>query len=233
MKILGVIPARGGSKSIKNKNMSEINGKPLIYYTIKEALKSTFISDLVVSSDDESIINYSTKLGAVAPFKRPKNLSTDNALSASVVYHALEYMESLRSINYDLVIMLQPTSPFRKVKHIDESIKLIINKNSDSLVSVVNVDGYHPYRMKKFSKDYVLNYIDQGFEDMRPRQSLPKVFIRNGAIYIVKCEYFKKNKNLVGQKCLGYEMDLKESVNIDNEIDLLVSKTIMEKQDNV
>lgn len=233
MKILGVIPARGGSKSIKNKNMSEINGKPLIYYTIKEALKSTFISDLVVSSDVESIINYSIKLGAVAPFKRPKNLSTDNALSASVVYHALEYMESLRTINYDLVVMLQPTSPFRKVKHIDESIKLIINKNADSLVSVVNVDGYHPYRMKKFSEDYVLNYIDQGFEDMRPRQSLPKVFIRNGAIYIVKCEYFKKNKNLVGQKCLGYEMDLKESVNIDNEIDLLVSKTIMENQANV
>lgn len=233
MKILGVIPARGGSKAIKNKNMSEINGKPLIYYTIKEALKSKFISDLVVSSDDESIINYSIKLGVTAPFKRPKNLSTDNALSSSVVYHALEYMESLKSINYDLVIMLQPTSPFRKVKHIDESIRLMINKNSDSLVSVVNVDGYHPYRMKKFSEDYVLNYIDQGFEDMRPRQNLPKVFIRNGAIYIVKCEYFKKNKNLVGQKCLGYEMDLKESVNIDNEIDLLVSKTIMEKQANV
>ena len=73
-------------------------------------------------------------------------------------------MESLKSINYDLVIMLQPTSPFRKVKHIDESIKLIINKKSDSLVSVVNVDGYHPYRMKKFSKDYVLNFIDQGFD---------------------------------------------------------------------
>ena len=79
MKILAVIPARGGSKSVKNKNMSEINGKPLIYYTIKEALKSKFISDVVVSSDDENIINYSIKLGAVAPFKRPKNLSSDKS----------------------------------------------------------------------------------------------------------------------------------------------------------
>lgn len=232
MKILAVIPARGGSKSIKNKNMSIIKGKPLIFYTIKEALKSKLITDLVVSSDDKNIINYSSKLGALTPFKRPKSLSTDNTLSAPVIYHALEFMERLQKINYDLIIMLQPTSPFRKVKHIDEALDLIIRKNYDSLVSVVNVDGYHPFRMKRFSEDNLLNFIDQGFEDMRPRQHLPKVYIRNGAIYIVKCEYLKKNKTLVAQKCLGYEMSYKESVNIDNEVDLIVSRTIMENQEN-
>ena len=120
--------------------MSVIKGKPLIYYTIKEALKSKFISDVVVSSDDENIIDYSLRIGAIAPFKRLKKLSSDNALSASVVYHTLEYMESLKSINYDLVIMLQPTSPFRKVKH-DESIKLIINKKSDYLFQLLMLMG--------------------------------------------------------------------------------------------
>lgn len=232
MKILAVIPARGGSKSIKNKNISIIKGKPLIYYTINEAMKSKLITDIVVSSDDEKIINYSLKLGALAPFIRPKNLSTDDALSAPVVYHALEFMERLRKINYDLVIMLQPTSPFRKVRHIDESLELIIKKNYDSLVSVVNVDGYHPFRMKTFFEENLLNFIEQGFEDMRPRQQLPKVYIRNGAIYIVKSEFLKNKKTLVAQKCLGYEMNHKESVNIDNEVDLIVSRTIMENQDN-
>ena len=228
MRILGVIPARGGSKSIFKKNMSDLNGKPLIHYSIKEALKSKFLTELIVSSDDKEIIEYSKNNGATVPFIRPKEISTDNALSASVVIHALEFMENFSKKRYDFVMMLQPTSPFRKSKHIDECISMAKSNECDSIVSIVNVDGYHPFRMKRLEGKKLINYIDQGFEDMRPRQKLPNVYIRNGSIYLIKRDVLVKEKTLVGKQCIGYEMNSYDSVNIDNKLDLLVARAIIE-----
>ena len=122
-KIIAVIPARGNSKAIPKKNIYKILGKPLIYYTINEAKKSKFITYILLSTDSKKIKKIAEKIGAPAPFLRPKNLSTDFVPSLPVVKHAVNFMEKIKGEKYDYILMLQPTSPLRKFKDIDDSIK--------------------------------------------------------------------------------------------------------------
>jgi CMP-N,N'-diacetyllegionaminic acid synthase len=227
MKILAVIPARGGSKGVPRKNVVKIDGMPLIGYTIKAALESKYFSDIVVSTDDLEIAEISKILGAQVPFIRPKNLASDEAQSAPVIEHALHFMESKKDVRYDAVMMLQPTSPLRTSRHIQESIDLFLSQECDSLVSVVSVGGNHPFRMKRLVGNQLVNYIDQGFWDMRPRQTLPDVYIRNGAIYLINRNVFVKCKQLIGSRCLGYVMSDIESSNIDTLIDLKIAELLI------
>tara|TARA_B100001741_G_C16491378_1_gene569856 strand:- start:586 stop:1287 length:702 start_codon:yes stop_codon:yes gene_type:complete len=228
--VLCVIPARGGSKSIRKKNIRELNGKPLIYYTISEALKAFDKKNLVISTDDDEIAKISMDYGCNIYFKRPKKLATDKAQSYEVILHSLKFMEKLFDKKYHSIMMLQPTSPFRTFKHINKSLQMIKSKHIDSVVSVVNVDGYHPYRMKVIKKNYLYNYYEQGFEDMRPRQILPKIFIRNGAIYLNKRDVIVHQKQLVGKKVMPLIMKPKESVNIDSIIDFYVAESLLKKR---
>jgi CMP-N-acetylneuraminic acid synthetase len=229
-KILAIIPARGGSKGVPRKNIRKINNVPLIGYTINAALKSNYLTDIVVSTDDPEIAEISKSFGAQVPFIRPKELASDDAESASVVEHALDFMEKDKSIKYDSILMLQPTSPLRTSKHIDDSIELLNSKECDSVVSITSVGGNHPLRMKCIVDNELINYIDQGFWNMRPRQSLPDVYIRNGAIYLIRRDLFKKKRQLIGKKCLGYIMSDDESINIDTLIDLKIAKLYLEKE---
>lgn len=229
MKILTVIPARSGSKGIPGKNTILINGKPLIQYTIEAALNSSYLTDVIVSTDSKQIASLSENLGAKVPFIRPKELSTDEAQSAPVILHALNFMESSNGKNYDAVLMLQPTSPFRTHLHINQSIELLkTSQECDSVVSVVSVGGNHPLRMKRMVGSRLVNYVDQGSWDMRPRQVLPDVFIRNGAIYLINRDKLVKDEELIGKHCLGMVMTTKESVNIDTSFDLELTKIIMQ-----
>lgn len=228
-KILAVIPARGNSKSIKKKNIVKINNKPLIYFTIKEAQKSKLITDLILSSESEEIKKIANKYGCSTPFSRPKNLSRDSTKTFPVIKHALRFMENKKKIKYDLILLLQPTSPLREGSDIDDTIK-ILSKNYnkyDSLVSIVDVGAWHPYRMKTIKNKYLRNFYEQGFEDMRARQKLPKVYIRNGSIYLIKREKFLQLKSLVGKSVYPYIMDEKRSINIDNYNDLAICKKYM------
>lgn len=231
MKILAIIPARGGSKGVLRKNISMLNKRSLISYTIKAALESD-LTDILVSTEDNEIAEISRKLGAEVPFIRPSNLSTDSAESAPVIEHALKFMEKKNGFKYDSIIMLQPTSPLRTSKHINESIDLYNSMTCDSVVSIVSVGGNHPLRMKKLEGNKLTNYIDQGFWNMKPRQSLPDVFIRNGAIYMIDRESFMKTKQLIGSNCLGYEMSEKESINIDTELDLMLAEILLKRLRN-
>ena len=150
MKVLGVIPARGGSKGIPNKNIKLLNGKPLIYYSIFEGLKSKVISDLIVSTDDEKIKKIAENFGANCPFIRPSDLSNDTALAIPTIQHATLFMEKMKKFKYDYVVMLQPTSPLRTSTDIDKAINMLIKSSSDGIISIVNVDNNHPMKMKKF-----------------------------------------------------------------------------------
>lgn len=228
-KILCVIPARGGSKSILKKNIKKLKGKPLIVYTIKEALKVFRKENIVVSTDDDEIMNIARKNGCEIFFKRPRKLSTDKAQSYPVILHSLEYMEKIYNIKFQAIMMLQPTSPLRKAIHIKKSIKLLNLNKVDSVISVVNVDGYHPFRMKKIKNNYLYNFIDQGFEDMRPRQSLPKIYIRNGAIYLNRRHVIKDLNQLVGKSVKPLIMKPEESVNIDSIIDFYIAEQLLKK----
>lgn len=219
-KVLAVIPARGGSKGIPNKNIININNKPLINFSIETALKSKFIDDLVVSTDSIKIAKIAEKAGAKVPFLRPKKLATDKAISLPVILHALEFMEISNSINYDIIIMLQPTTPLRETNDIDQCLSILMDKNVDSVISVVNVGGYHPLRMKRIVGENLVNYIDQGFEDMRPRQELPDVYIRNGAIYVATRKTILEDKSFSGNNTFPYVMSSEKSINLDTDDDL-------------
>jgi len=218
--ILAVIPARGGSKGIANKNIIDIGGNPLIKYTIDAASGSDMITDYVVSTDSDAIADVAKSCGALVPFKRPGHLSNDKALSLPVIQHAVEFMEVEQGYQYDLVIMLQPTTPLRQTKDIDNAINLLFNTNADSVISVVEVEGHHPLRMKRVVDGRLINYIDQGHEDMRPRQELPPVYIRNGAIYATMRNTLMKENSFVGVDSRAYIMPPERSVNIDTMKDL-------------
>ena len=230
MKIVAIIPARGGSKSVPRKNITDVGGKPLIGFTIEEALKSNKVNEVVVTTDDEEIAEIARNFGASVPFMRPKELATDTAETAPAVLHCLRELEARKNVQYDAVLLLQPTTPFRKTQHIDDAITMMEKEACDSVVSVVSVGANHPFRMKRLVGKRLINYLDQGFEDMRPRQSLPPVYIRNGAIYLTSRKTLVELGTLVGSHCLGLEMNAEDSINIDDPLDLQLARLCMDEK---
>ena len=223
MYVLGVIPARGGSKSIPRKNITTLAGEPLISYSIEAAKKSKLISDFIVSTDDKEIKEVAEQYGAKAPFMRPASLSHDRALAVPTIKHAVLEYERLYDLIVDIVVMLQPTAPLRTAIDIDAGIKLLIDRQVDSITSIVNVDNFHPYKMKKIVQGYLEDYVDSGLENP-PRQSLPDVYIVNGALYIFRRDILIHDDTFKGKMCLPYEMPPERSVNIDVMSDLMVAE---------
>lgn len=229
--VLGVIPARGGSKGVPRKNLIHLLNKPLIEYTIKEALDSHHLDKVIVSTDDEEIAEISKSLGAEVPFVRPAELATDSALSIDVVIHALKTMGELDQKKYQIIVMLQPTTPFRTSNDIDNGIELLLRGGVDSVISVVNVGAHHPLRMKRIIHDgWLINYIEQGKEDMRPRQELPPVYIRNGSLYITWRNVILSG-SFVGTNCKAYIMPPERSVNIDTKFDIILAEYLLKERD--
>ncbi len=218
LKILGIIPARKGSKGIPNKNFIKVSKKKrLIDFTITEALKSKFISKLVLSTDDAKILKYSRKYKIDYFIKRKKKYSQDNSKSIDVV---LDVLEKTRDFNADLIILLQPTSPLRKSSHIDNAIKLLCKnyKKYNSLVSVSHLEEPHPYKLKKIKNKFLISFIKNKNSEI-PRQKLEKIYKLNGCIYLIKKNILKKNKTFFN-KTLPFIMDKKFSLNIDTIDDL-------------
>ena len=228
-KVLAIIPARAGSKGVKNKNIKSLNGKPLILYTIEEAKKSDQIDKIVVSTDSIQIADLSKKNGVEVPFIRPDKLSTDSSLTYDVVKHCIEYYKNSGE-HFDIILLLQPTTPFRTVETINKSINILKNTSIyTSVVSVVDVEGNHPLRMKKIEGDYLTNYTDQGFENMNPRNELPKVYIRSGAIYAILTKNFYEEQSLVSNLCAPIILDKIETINIDSPLDFEFCEFILKK----
>ena len=227
--VLGVIPARSGSKGIPNKNIYPILGKPLISYTIEAALNSKHLTHCVVSTDSAEIADIASRAGALIPCLRPAELATDTARSLPVVLHALEVMEERNGREYDAVVMLQPTTPLRLPADIDMALEKLFHTGADSVISVVNVGGMHPLRMKRMIGDRLINYIDQGYEDMRPRQELPAVFIRNGAIYAAKRSVLLEQMTFSGTDCRAYGMPAAGWNNDDTTSDILLAKHFLSR----
>ncbi|HYG16773.1 MAG TPA: acylneuraminate cytidylyltransferase family protein [Bacteroidia bacterium] len=214
MKILGIIPARGGSKGVPGKNIKMLAGKPLIKHTIDVALASN-LSKVIVSTDDDDITRVAREAGAEVPFSRPADLASDTAKSIDVAKHALLEMERLDNTTYDAIMLLQPTAPFKTVEDINTAISILEStSDADSVISVVDVLANHPARMK-----YVKNgqLIDPPFceaYENQNRQELEKMYIRNGAIYLTKRDTLLNN-SYKGKKCMALEMPQHRSANID------------------
>jgi len=226
--ILGIIPARSGSKGIPGKNVIPLNGRPLISYTIDAGINAKLLTDLIVSTDSEEIKLVSEKFGAKVPFVRPMELASDSALAIPTIQHAVDAYEKIVGYKYDYIIMLQPTAPLRASYDIDNALKMLIDSNADSIISVVDVDNYHPAKMKVISGDFLFDFQETSQENP-PRQSLPRVYIVNGAIYATKRDVFMTLNTFKGDTCLHYIMPDERSVNIDKYADLFLAEYILNK----
>jgi len=228
MRVLGVIPARGGSKSIPKKNIADLAGKPLIAHTINSAQSATLLDRFIVSTDCCEIAAVARDFGASVPFIRPAKLATDDSDSKGVVLHALAFMERQLNVTFDAVMLLQPTTPFRKPIWIDEAITRLANSELDSVVSLVSVGAVHPYRMYSLNKSSELvPFVDGDFDQMLPRQKLPSVYIRSGDIYITRRQCILEQDSLIGEVSGGMVIDSKYAVNIDEPVDLEMARILV------
>ena len=224
MRVLGVIPARGGSKGIPKKNIVDICGKPLIAYSIDAASKSQALTTCIVSTDSDEIADVATRYGALAQFRRPAEISNDTASSFDVIMHALEYMEAESNSVYDAVMLLQPTTPMRTAATIDAAIRQLSNSDCDSVVSVVDVGANHPYRMYKLDDKNTLVDLLANDDPMMPRQRLPKVYIRSGDIYVTRRECLMQKRSLIGGTSKAIVIKPEDTVNIDTVEDLIIAR---------
>ena len=216
MKIVSIIPARGGSKGLPGKNIIDLAGKPLIAWTIEASLKSKYITKTIVSSDNNNILEISKKFG-VETIKRPDELALDTTPTEPVIEHVLKSLENIEQ--YDYLILLQPTSPLRDEKDIDSAIKLLIQKKVSALISTKEIDNKILKAFKNNENGYLEGIANNKYPFMR-RQDLPKVFMPNGAIYIVSVKDFLKTKRLFTDKTISFEMSEEKSFDIDTKEDL-------------
>ena len=215
MRILGLIPARGGSKGVPGKNIKILGGKPLIQYTADIALQSSLLSKVIVSTDDDAIIAVAEAIGVSVPFKRPANLANDKSPTLSVILHALEYLES-KGECFDAVCLLQVTNPLRSLTFLENSIKTFIDKNTDSLISVLEVPHeYNPHWTFKIDNQECLRISTGEKEIIARRQELPKTYHRDGSIYLTKTSVLKEQKSLFGERISYIESSRDKHVNID------------------
>ncbi|MAT39629.1 MAG: N-acylneuraminate cytidylyltransferase [Ectothiorhodospiraceae bacterium] len=228
-KVLAVIPARGGSKSVPRKNIRPLGGVPLIAYTIATARNCDEIADVIVSTDDEEIADISRKHGAEVPFVRPNDLATDRALAVPTIQHAVIETERIKNTTYDYAVMLQPTTPFRLVEDLTKSLRELIETGSTGMISVVHVDNWHPMKMKVIQDDGLMIDYSKPPVENPPRQSLPPVYMVNGAFYATSRDVLVNQGSFQGPKCRGYIMPVERSVNIDNELDFMYAELMLEK----
>lgn len=212
-RVLGVITARGGSKGVEKKNILEVGGKPLIAWTIESARKSRLIDRLILSSDDQEIIAVSERFGCEAPFIRPDYLASDTATSFSVVLHALDSIDE----NYDIALLLQPTSPLRSEVDIDECIKL--STISGSSVSVTECAKPIHWIYSLPSK-YSMTPVIEQHEQILRRQDAPVTYALNGAVYAFDCQTLRDRGAFVTKETVPYVMPECRSLDIDSPDDI-------------
>jgi len=224
---LAIIPARGGSKRLPRKNVLDLSGKPLLAWSIEAGLKSQYINTVVVTSDDNEILGISKEFGAKT-IKRPEELASDTATTFDTIKHTIDNLEK-----YDYIVLLQPTSPLRTRKHIDEAIEILENKHADALISICEMDHSPLWsntlpqdgNMNNFLRDEVLN---------KRSQDLGQYYRINGAIYICKMDKLLENKGFFLKKNIfAYEMDRKSSIDIDTELDFKFVEFFMKESTNI
>lgn len=218
MRILAIIPARGGSKGVPGKNIKILGNKPLIAYSVLQAKKSQLITKTIVSTDDDAIIKVSKEFNAEVPFVRPSELASDTASSIAVVQHAIAFFENQNEF-FDAICLLQPTSLFRENGFIDQAISTFINNDCDALVSVLKVPHeYNPHWVFESNENGFLEIATGEKEIIKRRQDLPNAFFRDGSIYLTKVETIKKG-SFYGEKLTYIESNPDLYINIDTQED--------------
>ena len=223
-RVLAVIPARGGSKGLPGKHLREVNGRPLIAWTIDAARRARAIERVVVSSDDAAIIGVSRSLGCEAPFTRPAHLASDAATSIDVVLHALDELPG-----FDTVILLQPTSPLRTAADIDAAYATYLSSGSAACVSVAPAEQ-SPYWMYRIRGDGSLEPLLEPPAPATRRQELPPVFALNGAIYIADVSSLRRDRTFLSPGTVAFVMPAARSIDIDTAADFEVFSSIVSRE---
>ncbi len=217
-----IIPARGGSKGIPRKNVRKLAGKPLIAYTIAQALQSRYIDRTVVSTDDEEIADISKQYGAEVPFIRPSDLSGDDASTIDVLLHAIKWMEQYEKYNFDILVLLHTTTPLRRISDIDSCIKLLIETKADNVFSVTEAHRNPYFNMIELNSAGEISLVKKG--NYITRQSAPKVYDLNASIYVWWKDILKNEKNIFLRKSKIYVMPKERSIDIDDDLDFRIAE---------
>ena len=229
--VIALIPARGGSKRVERKNVRELNGKPLIAYTIEAALAANNIDRVIVSTDDKEIAEIALKYGAEVPFIRPIEISGDNSTEFDFHKHAYDFLVNYENYYADVIVNLYPTTPFRKSTTIDEAVEKFINsETADSLRSVRKCKE-HPYKMWTLNGDMLNRFVQSNnpASQTLSYHLLPEVYIQNASIYISKTKVLNKYNNTLGESILYFEMDEIESIDINYELDFEFTEYLIAK----
>lgn len=226
MRVLGLIPARGGSKGIPAKNLAPLGGRPLIGWTLDAARASRLLTRTIVSTDDDVIAARCRALGGDVPWLRPGTLAGDDAAMMPVVLHALERCAADEE-QYDAVCLLQPTAPFRNADDIDGAIELLGSSGAEAVISFVEVEDAHPARMRFVDEEGRVggSPYPEGMEGRR-RQDLPKLYLRNGAIYLTRTDVLRTQASFQARDCRAWLMPRERSVNIDAPMDLCIAEAV-------
>ncbi|WP_010648147.1 cytidylyltransferase domain-containing protein [Oceanobacillus massiliensis] len=225
-KILAVIPARSGSKGLKDKNIKDLNGKPMIAYTIEAAIQSGVFTDIIVSTDSIKYANIAKEYGATVPFLRPEELATDRSSSIDMIDYTISELNN-RGLRYENFMLLQPTSPLRKASDIINAFNLFNEKKANSVVSVCETE-HSPKLMNTLNSTLRMDSFLE-IESNRRRQELPTYYRLNGAIYLSNIDYFLRYKHFYKDKCYAYIMEQKNSIDIDSEVEFELVKVLMNK----
>lgn len=228
-KIIATILARGGSKGLPNKNIKPMLGKPLLAYTIDHAKSSQYLDEIVVSTDDKAIAKVVNKFGIKTPFLRPKELARDDSPSADAVIHALDWFKK-EGREFDVLVLLEPTSPLRKTTDIDNAIKLFVDnyEKADTLLCLgeIHSDTEHPIGVKKIEDGYIKPFVLDGMKFYQ-RQQLPKAFGIYGGIYISKVDVYRETKSFLTGKTIPYYVERWQEFEIDDYIDWVCVEAVM------
>lgn len=229
LEVLGLIPARGGSKGIPRKNLHPLAGRPLLAYTIEAVQQSCCLNRCILSTDDLEIAEYGRNHGIEVPFLRPVALAQDTTPVLLVIFHVLEWLLAKEKYVPDIVALLQPTSPLRKACHIDQAVQRLIESKSDSVVSVSEVPGqYNPHWQFCLEQGWLRVFTGEPFTLLVPRrQALPKTYTRNGAVYVFWHRTLRELGSIYGERVLGYIMEPEYSANIDSLRDIALAERLL------
>jgi CMP-N-acetylneuraminic acid synthetase len=219
MQVLGIVPARGGSKGVPRKNIRPLNGKPLLQYTAEGALAARRLARVILSTDDEEIAAVGRACGLEVPFLRPPELAADDTPTLSVLQHAVRWLEA-RATKFDAVCLLQPTTPLRSPEEIDGSIEMLARSGADAVITVRRVpDEYNPHWVYFEDHDGRLR-LSTGEESPIPRrQLLPPAFHRDGSVYVTRRDVLIEQNSIYGRHVVAYHVENGAAVNIDTPDD--------------
>ena len=223
-RVLTLIHARGGSKGIPKKNIRLLKDKPLIAWTIIEAKKSKYIDRLILSSDDHEIIQVAKDYNCEVPFIRHKELAQDHTPGIEPVLHVINIISG-----YDIIILLQPTSPLRTSDDIDQCLEYFIQNNAKICISITEVDKTPYWMFTIDNKTHTLAPLMQQKNIVARRQDQPTLYVPNGAIYIANINYLKHTRSFYTNKTIGFVMPRERSIDIDNEFDFKLAEYLLEK----